>query len=150
VIVGDGPDLDRLNALYPKVHFIGALAGEELAAAYRTADCFVFPSLTDTFGLVVVEALSSGVPVAAYPVQGPIDILGPNGRGTGKEMPATVGVCDDDLEHAVLKALTLDRSAAAVFGQRFSWERATDQFVAAITAARMEVQSKSDHELALV
>ncbi|MFZ5742909.1 MAG: glycosyltransferase family 4 protein [Pseudomonadota bacterium] len=136
VIVGDGPDLDRLRARYPDAHFMGAMAGEELAAAYRTADCFVFPSLTDTFGLVVIEALSSGVPVAAFPVQGPIDILGPNGRGTGKEMPATVGVCDENLDRAVLKALTLDRSAAAVFGQRFSWERATDQFLAALADAR--------------
>jgi glycosyltransferase involved in cell wall biosynthesis len=135
VIVGDGPDLDRLRAQYPEAHFMGAMAGEELAAAYRTADCFVFPSLTDTFGLVVIEALSSGVPVAAFPVQGPIDILGPNGRGTGKEMPATVGVCDENLDRAVLKALTLDRSAAAVFGQRFSWERATDQFVGALANA---------------
>jgi len=135
VIVGDGPDLDQLRALYPEAHFIGAMAGEELAAAYRTADCFVFPSLTDTFGLVVIEALSSGVPVAAYPVQGPIDILGPNGRGTGREMPATVGVCDENLDRAVLKALTLDRSAAAVFGQRFNWERATDQFLAALADA---------------
>jgi glycosyltransferase involved in cell wall biosynthesis len=132
VIVGDGPDLDRLRALYPDAHFMGAMGGEELAAAYRTADCFVFPSLTDTFGLVVIEALSSGVPVAAFPVQGPIDILGPQGRGTGEEMPATVGVCDENLDRAVLKALTLDRSAAAVFGQRFSWERATDQFLAAL------------------
>ena len=147
VIVGDGPDLDRLMALYPKAHFVGSLAGEELAAAYRTADCFVFPSLTDTFGLVVIEALSSGVPVAAYPVQGPIDILGPDGRGTGQEMPATVGVCDEDIGRAVLRALTLDRSAAAVFGQRFSWERATDQFVEAIAGAIAEAELMSAERL---
>ncbi|MCZ8320813.1 MAG: glycosyltransferase family 1 protein [Novosphingobium sp.] len=147
VIVGDGPDLERLKSLYPEAHFIGALAGEELAAAYRTADCFVFPSLTDTFGLVLIEALSSGVPVAAYPVQGPIDILGPDGRGKGRAMPATVGVCDEDLERAVLRALTLDRSAAAVFGQRFNWEQATDQFVAAISLPQEE--RLRSHELAL-
>lgn len=135
VIVGDGPDLERLRGLYPEAHFMGAMAGEELASAYRTADCFVFPSLTDTFGLVVIEALSSGVPVAAYPVQGPIDILGPNGRGAHDEMPATVGICDDNLEQAVRRALTLDRRAAAVFGQQFSWDRATDEFVAALTGA---------------
>jgi len=149
VIVGDGPDLDRLKALYPEAHFLGAMAGEELAAAYRTADCFVFPSLTDTFGLVVIEALSSGVPVAAYPVQGPIDILGANGRGPGSDMPATVGICDKNLERAVRTALTLDRSAAAVFGQRFSWARATDQFVAALADARAEVDLLFDYELML-
>ena len=147
VIVGDGPDLERLKSLYPEVHFMGAMAGEELASAYRTADCFVFPSLTDTFGLVVIEALSSGVPVAAYPVQGPIDILGPHGRGAGHEMPATVGVCDGNLQRAVLKALTLDRSAAAVFGQRFSWEKATNQFVAAITAACANTAPAGSHGL---
>ena len=150
VIVGDGPDLERLKALYPEAHFLGVMAGEELASAYRTADCFVFPSLTDTFGLVVIEALSSGVPVAAYPVQGPIDILGPNGRGTGREMPATVGVCDENLQCAVLKALTLDRSAAAVFGQRFSWDRATDQFIAAVTDAHSEAMELSNLKLAPV
>ncbi|MDT9012609.1 glycosyltransferase family 1 protein [Novosphingobium sp. APW14] len=150
VIVGDGPDIDRLRALYPETYFMGAMAGEELAAAYRTADCFVFPSLTDTFGLVVIEALSSGVPVAAYPVQGPIDILGPNGRGASDEMPATVGVCDVDLGQAVLKALTLDRSAAAVFGQQFSWERATDQFITAIQDALAEAALMSTYELAPV
>ena len=144
VIVGDGPDLERLKVLYPEVHFMGALAGEELAAAYRTADCFVFPSLTDTFGLVMIEALSSGVPVASFPVQGPIDILGPSGRGAHLEMPAKVGVCDENLDRAVLKALTLDRSAAAVFGQRFSWERATDQFVATIADIYSEAIGLSD------
>ncbi|MEY4472837.1 MAG: hypothetical protein RL671_1141 [Pseudomonadota bacterium] len=147
VIVGDGPDLDRLRALYPEAHFMGPMAGEELASAYRTADCFVFPSHTDTFGLVIIEALSSGVPVAAFPVQGPIDILGPNGRGADQEMPAIVGVCDESLDRAVLKALTLDRSAAAVFGQRFSWERATDQFVAALTDAHLEAMELSKLEL---
>ncbi|MEA3262971.1 MAG: glycosyltransferase family 1 protein [Pseudomonadota bacterium] len=146
VIVGDGPDLDRLKALYPEAHFMGAMAGEELAAAYRTADCFVFPSLTDTFGLVVIEALSSGVPVAAFPVQGPIDILGPSGRGNGGTMPATVGVCDEELGRAVLKALTLDRSAAAVFGQHFSWERATDQFLTALADAHSKARVMSTLE----
>ena len=79
VVIGDGPDLERLRQSYPDVHFLGAMAGEELAAAYRTADCFVFPSRTDTFGLVVIEALACGLPVAALPVNGPIDILGPQG-----------------------------------------------------------------------
>lgn len=136
VVIGDGPELERLRAAYPNAHFPGAMIGEELASAYRTADCFVFPSLTDTFGLVVIEALACGLPVAAFPVAGPIDILGPNGRGNDGLFPATVGVLDGDLSRAIAKALTLDRKAAAVLGGRFSWDKATDQFVAAITLAR--------------
>ena len=81
VVVGDGPALAALQRRYPKAVFLGALAGEELASAYRAADCFVFPSRTDTFGLVIIEALACGVPVAAYPVAGPIDILGGEAAG---------------------------------------------------------------------
>ena len=135
VIVGDGPDLARLSHRYPDAVFTGALAGEELAAAYRSADCFVFPSRTDTFGLVVIEALACGLPVAALPVPGPLDILGPQGRGTDGSMPATVGALDNDLALAIEKALRLDRIAAAAFAARYSWERATDQFAAAIGSA---------------
>ena len=132
VVVGDGPALAEMKKRYPDVHFLGSMAGEQLAAAYRSADCFVFPSLTDTFGLVVIEALACGVPVAAYPVAGPIDILGADGRGADKDFPATVGALDDDLAQAITRALRVDKQAAAVFGARFSWERATDQFLAAI------------------
>jgi glycosyltransferase involved in cell wall biosynthesis len=132
VIVGDGPLLDELKQKYPGVVFTGALSGEELASAYRAADCFVFPSLTDTFGLVVIEALACGLPVAAFPVSGPSDILGENGRGSRDEMPATVGVLDHNLETAIVKALRLDKKAAAVFGAQFSWERATDLFLLAL------------------
>ena len=135
VVVGDGPMLAELRALYPHVHFIGSLAGENLAAAYRSADCFVFPSRTDTFGLVVIEALASGLPVAAYPVPGPIDVVGRSGRGVDNAMPATVAVLDDDLAVAMRSALCIDRRAAAVFGSRFTWERATDQFLAALEQA---------------
>ena len=136
VVVGDGPALDDLRKRFPNAHFLGALAGEELAQAYCTADCFVFPSLTDTFGLVLIEALACGLPVAAYPVSGPLDVLGREGRGDADTaMPATVAALDDDLEVAIGRALQLDRKAAAVFGSRFSWDRATDQFVAALSAA---------------
>ena len=138
VVVGDGPDLDRLRQQYPDTHFLGTMSGEELAAAYRSADCFVFPSQTDTFGLVVIEALACGLPVAALPVPGPIDILGHDGRGPDNDMPATVGALDRDLKTAVGKALRLDRSAAAVFSMRFTWSAATDQFIASVTAARTE------------
>ncbi|MBU6268449.1 MAG: glycosyltransferase family 1 protein [Sphingomonadales bacterium] len=135
VVVGDGPALADLRARYPDVHFLGSLAGENLAAAYRAADCFVFPSRTDTFGLVVIEALACGLPVASLPVPGPLDILGREGRGADGAMPATVAALDDDLGIAMQRALGMDRKAAAVFGARFSWERATDQFLAALEQA---------------
>ncbi|MDE2303916.1 MAG: glycosyltransferase family 1 protein [Sphingomonadales bacterium] len=135
VVVGDGPALDDFRRRYPQAHFLGALAGENLAAAYRSADAFVFPSRTDTFGLVVIEALACGLPVAAFPVPGPIDIVGCEGRGVEGEMPATIAALDEDLPAAIRGALRLDRRAAAVFGARFTWERATDQFLAAITQA---------------
>lgn len=135
VVVGDGPALEEMRKAYPDVVFLGSLAGENLAAAYRSADCFVFPSRTDTFGLVIIEALACGVPVAAYPVSGPIDIIGAEGRGADGDFPATVAALDEDLAQAVERALGLDRTAAAVFGARFTWERATDQFLAAIEQA---------------
>ena len=135
VVVGDGPALEDLRARYPDAVFLGALAGEELAAAYRAADCFVFPSLTDTFGLVIIEALACGLPIAAFPVAGPLDILGADGRGATGASAAPVAVLDSDLAQAITRALTLDRKDAAAFGARFSWEHATDQFIAAISNA---------------
>ncbi|MGN6358503.1 MAG: glycosyltransferase family 4 protein [Novosphingobium sp.] len=135
VVVGDGPALEDLKRRYPAAHFMGALSGEELASAYRAADSFVFPSKTDTFGLVVIEALACGVPVAALPVPGPLDILGACGRGAGGDFPATVGALDDDIAVAIQRSLQLDRQAAAIFGARFSWAAATDQFLAAIHGA---------------
>lgn len=148
VVVGDGPALDDMRQRYPDVVFLGPLAGEELASAYRTADCFVFPSRTDTFGLVLIEALACGLPVAAYPVSGPIDILGSDGRGADGMMPATIGAIDEKLERAIARALRLDRMAAAVFGSRFTWENATDQFVAAIESAARSTRKESSLELA--
>ncbi len=132
VIVGDGPILEDLRQQYPNAVFLGGLAGENLAAAYRTADCFVFPSKTDTFGLVVIEALACGLPVAAYPVAGPLDILGKDGRGPQGDLPATIAALETDLAQAISRAVRLDRQAAAVFAARFTWEKATDQFIAAI------------------
>ncbi|MBW8753854.1 MAG: glycosyltransferase family 1 protein [Sphingomonadales bacterium] len=135
VVVGDGPSLDEMKQRYPDAVFLGPLSGEELAAAYRSADCFVFPSLTDTFGMVLIEALASGLPVAAFPVAGPLDILGYNGRGVHDDAPFTVAAVEEDLTLAIEKALRLDRTGAAVFGAGYSWERATDQFMAAINSA---------------
>lgn len=138
VIVGDGPSRERLAHDFPQALFLGSLGGEELASAYRGADCFVFPSLTDTFGLVVIEALACGVPVAAYPVTGPIDILGPDGRGPHGEVEHAAGALEDDLGKAVDQALMIPRDDAIAMGAQFSWERATDQFVSALTQALVE------------
>jgi glycosyltransferase involved in cell wall biosynthesis len=135
VVVGDGPSLEDLRRRYPEAVFLGSLSGEALASAYRSADCFVFPSKTDTFGLVVIEALASGVPVAALPVAGPRDILGRDGRGPDGDFEAQVGVLDDDLARAINAALQLNRKAAAAFGALHSWDRATDQFIGALCSA---------------
>lgn len=118
-VVGGGPQLEYLRAHYPKVKFVGAKAGEELASYYAAADVFVFPSRTDTFGLVVLEALASGVPVAAYPVSGPIDIL----RET------QVGCLDENLTQATLQALQLDAHQCRPHALKYSWQACTQQFL---------------------
>ncbi|MDT0508281.1 glycosyltransferase family 1 protein [Novosphingobium sp. MMS21-SN21R] len=145
VVVGDGPDLTRLKARYPNVVFMGALHGEALARAYCSADVFVFPSRTDTFGLVMIEALACGVPVAGFPVPGPLDIIGRHGRGPASDLPMQIGALDEDLGLAIAKALRCDRLGAAVHGASFNWERATDQFVAAVGEAVTPVRL---HEMA--
>ena len=138
VVVGDGPDLERLKARFPEATFLGALSGIDLARAYCSADVFVFPSKTDTFGLVLIEALACGLPVAALPVPGPLDIIGINGRGPDGTLPATIGALDHDLGLAIRTALRLDPLAAAVIGASYSWDRATDQFIAALTDAKAD------------
>ena len=121
VVVGDGPARVDLERRYPGAKFLGYRTGEALAECYGMADLFVFPSRTDTFGLVLIEALASGVPVAAYPVTGPIDII------TGDNF----GALDADLGRAVVRALESgDRSACAAEGQRYTWENCTAQFLA--------------------
>jgi glycosyltransferase involved in cell wall biosynthesis len=135
VVVGDGPALATLQRKYPEVLFLGSLSGEALASAYRAADCFVFPSRTDTFGLVVIEALACGVPVAAYPVSGPIDILGPHGCGLDVTLPRPAGVLDANLEQAITRALSIPAADAVALGSSYSWDRATDQFETAISLA---------------
>jgi len=119
LVVGDGPDLARLRASYPDVHFVGAKFGEELAAHYTAGDVFVFPSRTDTFGLVILEALAAGVPVAAYPVTGPIDVVG----------GADCAVLDDDLAAAARRALAIPRERCRAYAKRFSWTRCAEQFL---------------------
>ncbi|MCI5048952.1 MAG: glycosyltransferase family 1 protein [Rickettsiales bacterium] len=112
VVVGDGPQREELEEEYEDVVFLGQKHGHHLAEIYASADCFVFPSLTDTFGLVMLEALACGTPVAAYPVTGPIDVI---------KNPA-VGCLHDDLETAIETALTLDRNACVAYAQNYSWE----------------------------
>lgn len=119
VVVGDGPLRPALAEAFPQTRFIGVLEGEALAQAYSSADVFVFPSRTDTFGIVILEALASGVPVAAYPVTGPVDIL----TGTG------AGVLDEDLGAAALGALDCSREAARDAAMRYGWSEATRAFV---------------------
>lgn len=136
VVVGDGPALDELKARYPDAVFTGSLTGHELAQAYAAADVFVFPSKTDTFGLVMIEALACGVPVAGYPVPGPLDIIGAKGCGPHDELATPVGFAHDSLSQAITMALQCDRSAAAEYGARFTWDNAADQFVAALDGAR--------------
>jgi glycosyltransferase involved in cell wall biosynthesis len=118
-VVGGGPQLETLRAHYPHVKFVGVKAGEELASYYAAADVFVFPSRTDTFGLVVLEALASGVPVAAYPVSGPVDIL----RDT------KVGCLDENLTQATLNALQLDTQPCRSHALKYSWRACTQQFL---------------------
>jgi glycosyltransferase involved in cell wall biosynthesis len=117
VVVGDGPALEGLKARYPAVHFVGRKTGAALAGYYAGADVFVFPSKTDTFGLVIIEALASGTPVAAYPVTGPIDILTPNS-----------GAMDYDLDLAIQRALLLDSADCVAHGAKYSWDASASQF----------------------
>ena len=119
VVVGEGPALEELRVKHPETHFLGAKFGAELAALFAAADVFVFPSLTDTFGLVILEAMATGTPVAAYPAPGPIDII----PGSG------AGVVDADLRAACLAAQTLERGAVCAYAERFSWRASSEQFL---------------------
>jgi glycosyltransferase involved in cell wall biosynthesis len=120
VIVGDGPARAQLAGRYPDAKFLGPKTGEDLVRHYAASDVFVFPSLTDTFGLVLLEALACGVPIAGYPVQGPKDVIG----------DAAVGALDNDLRAACLKALDIPRDAARAFALTRSWRACTEQFLA--------------------
>ncbi|MDE2239008.1 MAG: glycosyltransferase family 1 protein [Rhodospirillales bacterium] len=121
LVVGDGPQRKALQKEFPGTHFAGARHGLDLAKAYAGADVFVFPSKTDTFGLVVLEALACGLPVAAYPVTGPKDILG--------EAPLPVGALDEDLRNACLKALEVDRAHCRPYAEQFSWRACAERFM---------------------
>ena len=118
-VIGGGPALAAMRARYPEVQFTGPKQGEELACALAEADVFVFPSLTDTFGVVLLEALASGVPVAAYPVTGPKYIV----------REGVNGCLDTDLRSAALRALTVSREGCRSFASEYSWDTCTSQFL---------------------
>ncbi|MBV9079392.1 MAG: glycosyltransferase family 1 protein [Methylobacteriaceae bacterium] len=126
VVVGDGPDRAALAARHPDAVFLGLKTGEELARIYAAADAFVFPSLTDTFGLVLLEALACGVPVAAFPVAGPVDVVG----------HAPVGVLDNDLRQAALAALAIPRDRCREFAVGRSWRKCAAEFTAHLAPTR--------------
>ena len=126
VVVGDGPARGRLQAAYPQAHFLGERFGAELAEIFASADVFVFPSRTDTFGVVLIEALASGLPVAAYPVTGPLDVIADSGAGA----------LDEDLRRACLAALDIPRERARARSLEFTWRESARQFVEHVGAAR--------------
>jgi glycosyltransferase involved in cell wall biosynthesis len=130
VVVGEGPARAGLERRFPHAHFLGALHGEALARVYASADVFVFPSRTDTFGIVLVEALASGVPVAAYPVAGPLDVIGESGAGA----------LNDDLGAACLAALEIPREKAREHSLRFTWRESARQFLQHIETCRAAVR----------
>jgi glycosyltransferase involved in cell wall biosynthesis len=125
LVVGDGPDMARLMATYPDAVFLGVKANCDLPALYAAADVFVFPSLTDTFGLVLIEAMACGLPVAAFPVAGPLDVVA----------DSTAGILDGDLRVAAMAALRLSRSEARTHAEGFTWAASARQFQANILAA---------------
>ena len=128
VVVGDGPQAAELKAKLPNAVFLGVKFGADLARAYASADVFVFPSRTDTFGLVMLEALASGLPVAAYPVQGPLDVLAGS--------PA--GVMDEDLGAACRRAIAIPSDLCRAHALRFTWDEAARQFIGHLAIPDLE------------
>jgi 1,2-diacylglycerol 3-alpha-glucosyltransferase/glucuronosyltransferase len=119
-VIGDGPQEHELRRRFPDAKFLGMLSGHDLAGHIAAADVFVFPSRTDTFGVVQLEALACGVPVAAFPVMGPRDVIGGH---------PSVGALDEDLRAAALRALELSRHACRAFALERSWEASAQQFI---------------------
>ena len=131
VVVGDGPELDGFRRSYPQVLFTGAKFGEDLARYFAGADVFVFPSLTDTFGLVLLESMACGVPVAAYPVMGPRDVIGDSGAG----------ILSDDLRQAALDALHIPKDRCRDWALQFSWSACARQFLDNVLAAQTNFEA---------
>ena len=124
VVIGDGPQRAALARQYPKVRFLGEKTGQDLTSHLAAADVFVFPSLTDTFGVVQLEALACGTPVAAFPVTGPLDVIADH----------PVGALDTDLRSACLRALGISREACRSFALERSWENSARQFIGNLSA----------------
>ena len=125
VVIGGGPALEKLKVRYPDVHFLGYRHGEALARTLASSDVFVFPSKTDTLGLVILEAMACGVPVAAFPVPGPNDLIIDNGNGA----------LDEDLREAVFRALAVCSENCVDYAAGFSWQACTDHFVQRLVPA---------------
>lgn len=117
-MIGGGPVFDKLKTAFPKAHFLGPKYGRELARHLAGGDVFVFPSRTDTFGLVMLEAMACGLPVAAFPVQGPIGVI----------VHVQTGCLDENLEKAIERALTLERAECISYARGCSWEATTKTF----------------------
>ena len=132
VVVGKGPQLEELRCKFPQTKFLGLLEHETLAAHVAAADVFVFPSRTDTFGIVQLEALASGVPIAAFPVTGPKDVVANH----------PIGALDTDLRAACLKALSVSRQACRIFALSHSWENSARQFISHVTRAALGRRSE--------
>lgn len=126
LVVGDGPARAGLQQRYPRAVFVGTKNGTDLASYYQRSDVFVFPSRTDTFGLVLLEAMACGTPVAAFPVRGPIDVV----------KDPSAGILNEDLREAALTALGLDRGDVRRYAERYSWERSTRQFASHLVPAQ--------------
>ena len=122
--IGDGPILKRLQQQYPNVEFVGELKDEELVKAYQSADCMVFSSISDTFGLVMIEAMSTGTPTAGYPVQGPLDVI----------EPGISGYLCENLEDAVDRSLNIPRTTVYEASKKWTWQKTTDIFLKHLVA----------------
>jgi glycosyltransferase involved in cell wall biosynthesis len=125
VVIGDGPDRARLQATYPDAYFLGQKFGRELASLYAAADVFVFPSMTDTYGLVMLEALAAGAPVAAFDVTGPREVIGESG----------CGILSSDLREATLKALELNRDRCRAYGAMHTIRGSVEHFLDIVMTA---------------
>ena len=130
IVVGDGPQLKELKAKFPDTIFVGFLSGEPLAKHMAAADVFVFPSRTDTFGIVMLDALASGIPVAAFPVTGPVDVITSN----------KVGKLDENLKKAIAEALQLNAQDCRNYALDYSWTNCTEQFFNNLVPAFEEIK----------